>query len=141
MANDQSVVLWKHLKRFAEQFMEKVNGSVYPTIKAGTYGIDNEELFEDTVTENSKKGVQSGAVHTAVQGVYTDVKAGTYGTDNEELFEDTITASSKKAIQSGAVYTALQGKLTTPELPSVDGTYTLQCVIADGAATLSWVSA
>ncbi len=100
MANDQSVVLWKHLKRFAEQFMEKVNDSVYPTIKAGTYGTDNEELFEDTVTEDSKKGVQSGAV-----------------------------------------YTALQGKLTTPELPSVDGTYTLQCVIADGAATLSWVSA
>jgi hypothetical protein len=28
-----------------------------------------------------------------------------------------------------------------PDTPSTDGTYTLQCVVSDGVATYSWVSA
>lgn len=131
MANDQSVVLWKHLKRFAEQFMGKVNGSVYPTIKAGTYGTDNEELFEDTVTENSKKGVQSGAVYTALAA-----KQDTLTIDNAP------TEDSANPVASGGVYTAIGAVAgRVPECSdSTDGTFVLKCVVASGVRTYQWVS-
>lgn len=153
-ANDKRAPQAGAVKKFVETYAphtDRISGgntgvpystTVYVAIKYGIGGSDNtEELYENAVTADSKKAVQSGAVNTALQGVYTDVKAGTYGTDDEELFENTVTEDSKKAVQSGAVYSALQSKLTIPELPSDDGTYTLQLVIADGTPTFSWVSA
>lgn len=117
--------------------------------------------FDDRPIESSRKLVNSGDIHAAIQsiktgasgyvvpsssmlitsgGVYQSVYYGIAGSpgNTSDLFEATPTQDSKKAIQSGSVYTIAQ---RIPVAPSADGTYVLKCKVSNGTPTYQWVSA